>query len=250
MALLHFVYFIIALLLFYILGYLTKNYLTKKDVTLGEGLGTIEGSMLALFAFFLGFTFSISANKIETVRETSINESNAIGTALLRTQMYEDSIQKKFTILFKDYLQSRINYFSPSNNVSDNTKFLHHSIQKSNEIWEYAVQLEKSKNYIEESRLLLPSINEMIDAITSRDSAINAKLPNAIIYTLYILSILSCFIVGFSMKKNLVTHIIGFIYIIIIALTVNLIIDAANPRGGFINTTKANETLKEMYQQL
>ncbi len=242
--------FILGLLLFYSLGTYSIRYLEKKKGDSYDNLDTVEGSLLALFAFFLGFTFSISASKLETIRASSIAESNAIGTAMLRTQLYEDSIQLEFKHKFKDYLAMRLEYFRPEKDGESFKKDFKNSLEKGEDIWEYAVALEKTKKYQEESRLLLPAINDMIDSVSTRHSDIIAKLPNSIIYTLYILSFCSTFIVGFSSKKKFMNHYVGIIYIVIVALTVNLIIDAADPRSGFINTHKANEGIEQMYQEL
>ncbi len=242
--------FLGGLMVFYLLGTYSIRYLEKKKGVSFDNLDTVEGSLLALFAFFLGFTFSISASKLETIRASSIAESNAIGTTLLRTQLYEDSVQMHFKSLFKDYLQSRIEYFKPENDGESFQNQYKVSIEKGEKIWEYATKLQKTDQYVEESRLMLPALNEMIDSVSTRHSDILAKLPNSIIYTLYILSFCSTFIVGFSSKKKYMNQYIGLIYIIIVALTVNLIIDAGDPRSGFINTHKANEYIQEIYNEL
>ncbi len=246
----HFILFIAALIFFYTLGFWAKNYAEKKNVNFDEGLGSVEGSVLALFAFFLGFTFNISASKIETVRQTSINESNAIGTALLRTELYTSSEIAQYKSLFKNYIKQRINYFEAGKNDDEINKALQEGLKQGENIWDYTVSLKNTGKFSEESRLMLPAVNEMIDAVSTRDSAIKSTLPNTIIFTLFALSLCSTFIVGFSMKKRILANFIGIIYIVTIALTVNLIIDASNPRSGFINTLKANHGMIELYDSL
>ncbi len=233
---------IAGLILLYMLGFWTKRRLVQRGLASEKtGFGTVEGSLLALFAFFLGFTFSISASKIETVRVASVQESNAIGTALLRSQLYTSEIEDRFKILFKKYLEARVQYFD--NNEETVIQAMKLSENGAQNIWNLAKEIQKEGKYPEQSRLMIPAINDMIDAVSTRDSAINANLPKSIIWTLYALSFCSCFIVGFSMSKRLVTNFIGMIYVFIIALTVNLILDAGNPRDGFINTKKANNSI-------
>lgn len=249
----HILIFVGALIGSYTLGFIFKNFLKRRkenDSTSNDGLGSVEGSILALFAFFLGFTFSISASKVETVRQASIVESNAIGTALLRTKMYNDTVADNYKVLFKGYLQSRIDYFSDSKTIEEVQQSLKTSLVEGEKIWDYTIQLQKSGNYAEQSRLMIPAVNDMIDSVTTRDSVINANLPLAIVYTLYVLSACSCFVIGFSMRRKLLENFIGIVYILVVALTVNLILDASNPRSGFINTKKANQTIVEIYNQI
>ncbi len=238
----------LGLILFYLLGYWTKKRFATKESSDKMDFGMVENSLLALFAFFLGFTFSISASKIKTVRVSSVEESNAISTALMRSELYGGEKSAKFHDLFRSYLEARIMYFD------DQTENIPMTLQLTEEygeqIWDYAKILFESDEYPNESKLMLPAINNMLDAVATRDSAINSTLPNSIIFTLYALSFCSCFIVGFSMNRKFITNFIGFIYILIITLTVNLILDAGDPRSGFINTKKANSQIKMIYEKL
>ncbi len=250
MNLTHFIIFVLALAVFYLAGIGLKNYLTNKKLWKKANIGTVEGSLLALFAFFLGFTFSISASKLETIRQSSVQESNDIGTAFLRTSLYPDSVQNEYKKLFTDYVGSRVDYFKPKLEKDEYHELYNTSLDKSNKIWEYTASLEKSKNFLEESRLMIPAVNDMIDIITTRNSDINSSLPPSIINTLIVLSFCSCFIVGFSVSSKSISHIIGIIYIFMVALTVNLIIDANDPRSGFINTDRANQNIVDVYEQI
>ncbi len=243
---LNFLLLIVGLIMFYMLGFWTKRQLVSKGVASEKtSFGTVEGSLLALFAFFLGFTFSISASKIETVRVTSIAEANAIGTAMLRIQLYDDATQNQLLKLYKPYLRARMLYF---HDQADSVALASSETDRiGREIWKLAVLKQKTGDYPAASRLMLPAINEMLDAVSTRDGAIRATLPPSIIWTLYILSFCSCFIVGFGMRKKFFNNFIGMIYIFIIALTVHLILDAADPRQGFINTKKANQAIEAIY---
>ncbi len=240
---------VLGLVLFYTFGFWVKRFLVSRGKASEKtSFGTVESSLLALFAFFLGFTFSISASKLETVRVNSVSEANAISTALLRCQLYGTEVETQFLQLFRPYLKARALYFHDN---EDSVQVAMRETEKyGNEIWNLAKDFQVSGEHVAGNRLMLPAINDMLDAVATRDSSINATLPKSIIWTLYALSFCSCFIVGFSMKKKFLTNFIGMIYILIIALTVNLILDAGNPREGFINTKKANLAIEKIYTQI
>jgi hypothetical protein len=50
-------------------------------------VGTMVGSVLALFAFLLAFTFGMAASCFEARRQAVLEESNAIGTTYLRARL-------------------------------------------------------------------------------------------------------------------------------------------------------------------
>src|SRR5262245_47175179 len=62
----------------------------KGKTAKGEerSLGATEGALLALFGLLLAFSFSMSGNRFETRRNLAIEEANAIGTAVLRADLY------------------------------------------------------------------------------------------------------------------------------------------------------------------
>lgn len=235
-----------ALVLFYFLGFITKRSIESKGAVADEeGLKTVGASLLALFAFFLGFTFSISASKIEQVRSASVAEANNIGTALLRVELYDENDQVELKKLFRNYIEKRIEYFQNVNVKDANADNLIESNQAAYTIWSYVVQLTKAGNEAQ-ARLMIPALNAMIDSVTTRDADIRATLPPAIIGTLYILSFCSCFIVGFSMQRSMISNVIAVIYMIMIGITVLLILDASNPSKGLISTQKANQKIVQL----
>ena len=55
-----------------------------------DGIGsvpTLEGSILALLALMIGFTFALALSRFEARRDGVLNEANAIGTTALRARL-------------------------------------------------------------------------------------------------------------------------------------------------------------------
>lgn len=241
--------FVLGMIIFYAIGYFSRSFIRKRGNDLTEGFGTVEGSLLALFAFFLGFTFSITANKVETIRTSSVNEANAIGTAINRSSLFGAENSQTYKGLFKSFLGARLEDLSEEVKTKSHVSNPETEV-KANQIWEHTWQLFESGEHVEASRLMIPALNDMFDSISKRDADVSSRLPHAILWMLYFLSFCSCFIVGFTMDGVIWTNIIGFIYILIIAITVSLIIDASNPLEGLINTNRANLLISQIYESL
>ena len=69
--------FLFALLVIaYVFGTRLRKFLEKKGMINGDtDLGTVEGSLLGLFAFFLAFTFSMSGSRFDKRRESIVQEA-------------------------------------------------------------------------------------------------------------------------------------------------------------------------------
>src|SRR5688500_9096652 len=61
---------------------------SKRGGNHDEGpIGSIVGAMLGLLAFILAFTFGIAASRFDVRKQLLLDEVNAIGTAVLRTDL-------------------------------------------------------------------------------------------------------------------------------------------------------------------
>src|SRR3954471_24015928 len=100
------------IILFNWLGYLyKKRQLEKYPGQVQENMGSIEAAILGVMSLLLGFTFSLAVSKYETRRHLIVEEANYIGTAILRCDMYPDSIRNPLRADFREYLESRIDYY-------------------------------------------------------------------------------------------------------------------------------------------
>ena len=84
------------------------------------GVNSLLAALFALFGFILAFTFGMSGNRYDNVRNITVQEANDIGTAVLRADLYPDSVRHAFRTDFKTYLEARIAYYE---NVADTILF-------------------------------------------------------------------------------------------------------------------------------
>jgi len=92
-------------------------------------LSSLENSMLGLLGLLLAFTFGMGLEKFNERRRIIIEEANAIGTAILRADLYPDSTRTVLRKDFQQYVEARIDYYDA---VVDNEK-----IKKAQEKTEY-----------------------------------------------------------------------------------------------------------------
>ena len=68
----------------------------------------VVSAVLGLLALLLAFTFSLATDRFEARRVLVLEESNAIGTAFLRTQLLGEPHRARLSQLLIEYTDNRI----------------------------------------------------------------------------------------------------------------------------------------------
>ena len=113
----------------------------------------------------------MSASRYDTRRSLLIEEANNIGTAVLRADMYPDSIRLEFRKNFQQYLETRIDYYTAGNDEIKIQKTISDAAKITAHIWQRATALSKGSATTLPHSLMIPALNNMIDVVTSRDTA-------------------------------------------------------------------------------
>lgn len=222
-------------------------YLRQKNAdATTDGLGPVEGSLLGLLALLLSFTFSMSASKSDTRRQIIVDEANRIGTAILRCDLYPDTIRKELHGYFYNYVDARVAYY----NAGVDTAKLNQSLQKTNtiadKIWKRVTALSKEKDNTLRSQQMIPAVNDMIDIVTTRDAERNAHVPESILWMLFLLTLTGSFITGYGLKKERFNWVIVSGFALMTTLAIYLILDLDRPRRGIINMDETHHKVIEL----
>ncbi len=237
----------ISMLIVYFLGFKLKKILVKKGYADSDTeIGPLEGSLLALFAFFLGFTFNLAANRYDARRQVIIAEANNIGTAILRADLYPDSSRQTMRSHFKNYVEYRLDYFNAGIDEKKISVALLNAQKEADTIWNMSTALAQNIKYTDATRLMIPALNAMNDSVTTRDATKNATVPESILWVLFSLGIFSALIIGYSTKSQKVNYITGIIFITMISVSFYMIIDLDRPRRGIINLEESNKKILEL----
>jgi uncharacterized protein (DUF2249 family) len=237
----------ILMLSFNKLGHLLKqSHIKKGKATIDEGLGPIEGSLLGLLALLLSFTFGMSASRYDDRRQIMIEEANDIGTAILRCDLYPDSIKKQLKSNFKEYVEARIEYYDSGIDVEKISISKNKTEKKSTAIWNIVMAESQKPENVLRSQQMIPALNSMIDVVTTRDETKNATVPESIFWLLFMLIFSASFIIGYSTNGKKVNRVLIYGFSLMTALTVFLILDLDRPRRGLINVDNTQQKIVEL----
>jgi hypothetical protein len=209
-------------------------------------LGAINGTLLGLLGLLLAFTFSMASSRFDTRRELVIEEANDIGTVILRTDIYPDSVRSLLRSNLKQYVEERIAFYKAGMNLKK--AMLHYNSADSigKQVWSIVANYAKTDNITTKTSELIPALNAMIDITTTRRAAGEATIPDSIMYFLFALCFCSAFLLGYDNKHKKIDRIVLVGFAVMLSITVYMIIDLDRPRSGLINMDTPNEKMIEL----
>lgn len=240
-----FVFMIISVRLGYWLG------LKTPSVNQSISYNTLVGSLFALFGLLLAFTFNMTNEKYNKRVNFVTEESNAIGTALLRADLYPDSISREFKSDFKSYIQNRILYFKAHRDLQLVNVALDSAAYYGQRIWKRTAGLASEKDLFLANNLMVPAVNNMLDMATTRDQADNNHAPVSIIWMLLILSVTIAFAAGYAASDDKqIDLFLSITFCLLTTVVIYFILDLDRPRRGVINLDQANEVMNQLLRML
>lgn len=225
----------------------------KKSAHDGEEDKTsssLIGGIFALSAFLLGFTFSMSASRFEARRDVLVAEANNIGTAILRIDLYPDSMQQLLRPLFRDYVEERIAYYY----VKGDSTALNASVSKANaissKIWKHCTDDFRKTKSVAPSNQMIPALNDMIDIVTTRQQQLYAMVPETIVLMLFVLTIASAFLAGYTNKKGKMDWPVVVGFAILSAFVIFITLDLDRSRTGLIRLDLPQQAMIDLRENL
>jgi hypothetical protein len=202
----------------------------------------IEGAVFGLFGLLLAFTFSGAVARYDAHRQLVLQESNDIGTAYLRLDLLRPQDQPPLRQLFRDYVTSRLHlYDKVGEEISDTTK------QLQQQIWTASVTAATAPGASpDDTKLLLPAVNDVIDITSTRQNAFNMHPPSIIFLLLFVLSGGCAFVAGYGMTETQRSWFYTIVFALTVTLTIYATLEIEFPRQGLLRLTHADETFLQL----
>ncbi len=200
----------------------------------------IQGSLLGLLALLLGFTFSLALGRFDQRSIEVVNEANAIGTAWLRTDLVGDAQREEAKALMRQYGAVRVQATQVS--AADNAgreALIAEAGQIFGQLWQLgSAEARLTPNPV--TMAFLASLNDMTDALSSRDAAINRHVPELVLFLLFGTFIMLGGVVGYSSAiGDTRPGLPVYAMMMLIVILVFLIIDLDRPRRGLIEVDQS-----------
>lgn len=213
---------------------------TKSQTT------AIQGGIIGMLALILGFTFSMAVQRFDNRAAAEIAEANAIGTAILRTNLLPEPKNKEAEKLIEDYIRNRLKV--NQTDLTDNdirNEFQKSTLKIQQAIWDLGIEAAKQDPNPVTSGLFISSVNDMIDMQGKRNDQLRRQVPPAIFYLLFVIFIATGGLTGYASglgKKS--SRLPSIVLSFLICLMVFIIIDLDRPRRGTIQVKQ--DSMKEL----
>jgi hypothetical protein len=165
-----------------VLGLVAGRSLSHHADALREPFGVVQGALLTLVGLVLAFGLAMAVGRYESRRTAVVNDANAIGTAYLRAQTLREPVRDLSLPLYVQYTDAslRLSHAIPGSQAQKRAIAAESALQR--RLWHLAGQSLDAQPIQSAPRLYVESLNEMIDMQTTRVSALNNRVPSAILF--------------------------------------------------------------------
>lgn len=215
-------------------GRQTHNELTRTQII------SIQATTLALLALLLGFTFAMALSRFEYRKQVVVQESNAIGTAALRSHFLPASRDDEVNKLFRRYVEIRLeSVFRTGQGSSDREQLDREVRQIQRRLWHIANKAAEADPRSIPLGLFTHAMNEVIDIKTKRDIAVANHVPESVLLFLLAFAILAAVVLGYGngLAGSRIMSLTAA-YCAIVVLVIVLIIDLDHPQQGLARTSQ------------
>ena len=199
-------------------------------------ISSISGSLWGMLALLLGFTFSLSIQRFDSRSDAVVNEANALGTAYLRTSLLDPDLRDAARIHLHEYITIRI--ADGSTSLADHGMRQQHADREmvlKGLLWDLVTTAAQRDGQGQRLALFVQSVNEVFDALDTREAALNRHVPGLVLSALLLTVLLSGAVMGYAAgasahRVSLAGHLMNAILIIVVFI----ISDLDRPRRGFV----------------
>lgn len=199
--------------------------------------GLIVSSSLGLLALLLGFTVSMAVARYDGRRAATLEEANAIGTFLYRTDMLPPAARAATLDELDRYVAARIAVGSQGESSEAVEAARAETGKAAQNMWNRLMQVGPQVPDTAIRILLVQSANQMFDMGAARDAALANRLPGTLVVLLILFPVASLVLIGYVSGESVGAHFMASTeLILLLTLVLLLIADLNRPRSGTILT--------------
>ena len=195
----------------------------------------ISGALFGVLALLLGFTFSMSLDRFEQRKQLVLEESNAIGTAYLRSQLLPEPDRSAVPGILRSYVDARLDFFNLRNDPAQFKGVIDRTENLQDELWAHAANAVQKDDREVTTGLFIEALNEVIDLHSARVNAMENHVPGSVLLILILVAILSALLVGYGCGLEKRHHLLSTsIMALLIGVVIVVIMDLDRPTRGLI----------------
>ena len=223
------------------LGFRYGRRLQGRESELSKTVSnTLKGSVFALVALLLAFSFSATSNRYDMRQRLVLDQANAIGTAYLRAGLLGESTGEQIRSVLRRYVDVRLDHFRSGYHTLRAQETQREIGALMAELWTLVERENTTNPDAIRTSLIVPAVNEVIDLSSSRVWANRNHLPDPVLALLLGSVIISSLLLGHSSGQAARRHPgLWLASNLVLALVLYVVLDFDRPRRGVILVDQA-----------
>jgi hypothetical protein len=214
---------------------------SRLDEGAKSQVGTISGAVLGLLALLLGFTFSMALSRFDNRKQLVVEESNAIGTAHLRSRLLPEPVRTEVGDLLRSYVDARLDFFRAGIDKDRLREAYDKTEQLQTQLWSQAAAAVEKDDRETTTGYFITSVNEVIDLHATRRAATENHVPEGVLLLLLIIALVALAALGYGCGLDGCRHFLSTTMMsVLIVLVITVTIDLDRPRRGLIHVSQAS----------
>jgi hypothetical protein len=191
-----------------------------------------RSGLSVLLSLLLGFSLPMALSHYEQRRQLVTDEANAIAMVEQRAQPLPEPFRSNILQLVREYVDARIDFAKGALNGHAVLAAIDHAKHLQNEMLQQTVMLvQQNPNVV--TPIFAQALGGLGDLTEQRLAAAEKRIPGAIWLVLILISVLTCFVVGYSMRRRMLLAMI--VVPLTVAIVLALVSELDSPRSGFIH---------------
>jgi hypothetical protein len=187
--------------------------------------------LVVLLSLLLGFSLPMAVPHYDQRNALVIDEANAISTVWQRAQLLPEPFRGKILQSLPEYVDARIEFATAGADEAKMLVAINHAKHLQNEMWAQNVMFVQEKPNVT-APIFAQALGGLADLIEQRMAAAEKRIPSPIWMTLILISVLTCLVVGYSMRRRLLIAML--VLPLTVAIVLSLVSELDNPRTGFV----------------
>ena len=208
----------------------------RSDDDVKSQTTAIQAGLIGLLALILGFSFNLALSRYDARASAEIREANAIGTAMLRTELLPPAFARRADSLLERYVELRIALSNTDLTELAARRVLTRDTDRLQAaVWDVGVAASEVDPRPVTTGYFLQSLNDMIDARGARNDTLQRHVPVEVYYLLVLIFVATSGLTGYASGiGRRQSRVPGLVLGALVCLLVVVIVDLHRPRRGLI----------------
>ncbi len=218
------------------LGYkVGRRTRARRDEATSSHAFALQAAVLGLAGLLIGFTFAMATTRFDARKRIMVDESNAIGTTILRTRVLGDAQGEELRALLRRYVDVRLGLVESGADRRRIEESVGASAALEERIWSRVMAAGHADPHSTMIALLVQSTNEMIDVAEKHRFSLENPLPPTVFLVVILVSAVAMVSIGYTCGLGGKRIALAMLVMpLLLATVIALVFDIAHPRLGIV----------------